>query len=508
MSFFETADDFLAVKSDYQLGFLTTEKPHEWTTGLGEMCSLDIGNALSMIQRVDTQAMSKLSGFSDQLQDLYAAIRKVHYDGGRLFIVGCGATGRLAINLEALWRSELALPENFVCSFMAGGDVALVRSLEGYEDHPEYGERHLKQMGFTSDDMLVAVTEGGETPYVLGAAVAGSGISKYPVHLMMSNPEEEAYRIPRSRSAIEHSNIQASFWNTGSMALAGSTRMQSSTILMSALALCLQSLSTPERFSENLAELQSWHAQLDYSKLSPLTLWESDQLIRGERVLYRAKEFALPVFTDTTERAPTFSMQTMLPAKEMRDHIHVLVNVAIAGSMDAESSWHHLLYREPHSLNWSDVETKSKYLLSFDFSSKFGAEWLGEDDSSLISVVYQNESIQFEYGAGESVSFSAPKNNSWFQHLILKMLLNAHSTCLMGRAGRFQSNIMTWVKPSNGKLIDRVTRYVSYLLHHEGFTSFSYEDIVHRVFKIKKSLHPDEAIVLKVLHSFMEDGES
>ena len=46
-------------------------------------------------------------------------------------------------------------------SFMAGGDIALVHSLEGFEDYPEYGARHLRQLGFSENDLFIGVTEGG-----------------------------------------------------------------------------------------------------------------------------------------------------------------------------------------------------------------------------------------------------------------------------------------------------------------------------------------------------------
>ena len=46
---------------------------------------------------------------------------------------------------------------------MAGGDVALVHSLEGFEDFPDFGARHLVELGFGPNDLLIGSTEGGET---------------------------------------------------------------------------------------------------------------------------------------------------------------------------------------------------------------------------------------------------------------------------------------------------------------------------------------------------------
>ena len=55
-----------------------------------------------------------------------------------------------------------------------------------------------------------------------------------------------------------------------------------------------------------------------------------------------------------------------------------------------------------------------------------------------------------------------PLDPSWHpleRQTLLKMLLNQHSTLVMGRLGRYESNIMTWVSPNNGKLVDRAARY-------------------------------------------------
>lgn len=48
--------------------------------------------------------------------------------------------------------------------------------------------------------------------------------------------------------------------------------------------------------------------------------------------------------------------------------------------------------------------------------------------------------------------------------MLIKVILNKHSTLVMGRLNRIKSNIMSWVRPSNNKLIDRAIRYVRHLL--------------------------------------------
>jgi N-acetylmuramic acid 6-phosphate etherase len=91
------------------------------------------------------------------------------------YFCGCGATGRLSLTIETLWRQvhRGEKIENRVFSFMAGGDVALIRSIENFEDFPDYGARQLLEAGFKDGDLLIGTTEGGETPFVIGAVEKG-----------------------------------------------------------------------------------------------------------------------------------------------------------------------------------------------------------------------------------------------------------------------------------------------------------------------------------------------
>jgi len=96
---------------------------------------------------------------------LYKQINDTLETGGRIFICGCGATGRLSIVLETLWRHETnkIFPEwkERVISFMAGGDAALIKSIEDFEDHPEFAHQQLIELGFKQNDILIGSTEGG-----------------------------------------------------------------------------------------------------------------------------------------------------------------------------------------------------------------------------------------------------------------------------------------------------------------------------------------------------------
>lgn len=64
----------------------------------------------------------------------------------------------------------------------------------------------------------------------------------------------------------------------------------------------------------------------------------------------------------------------------------------------------------------------------------------------------------------------------------------------MGRLSRYESNVMTYVRASNYKLIDRAARMVRMLKNDAN-----YEDTIHAIYKIKPTLNDDQPIVLKVI---------
>ena len=71
----------------------------------------------------------------------------------------------------------------------------------------------------------------------------------------------------------------------------------------------------------------------------------------------------------------------------------------------------------------------------------------------------------------------------------------------MGRMDRYYSNIMTYVKPTNYKLIDRASRYVLFLR-----PKTTYEEAVKAIYHFKKGLKPDEPIVEKVI-AYLDEKE-
>jgi N-acetylmuramic acid 6-phosphate etherase len=79
------------------------------------------------------------------------------------------------------------------------------------------------------------------------------------------------------------------------------------------------------------------------------------------------------------------------------------------------------------------------------------------------------------------------------------MILNTHSTLIMGRLGRYEGNVMTYVRASNNKLIDRAIRYIELILQTKKI-SLTYSELAYALFEMIEKTPPDHSIVLATVN--------
>lgn len=502
-----TADEFLKQKHLFQLGDLPTETPHPNTTRLSEWSQNDPLHALQVLREIDLQALHRVLSLKSELTPLFHAVADTLDQGNRIYLVGCGATGRLSLSLEFLWRQQHPGSEQ-VISLMAGGDVALVHSLEGFEDFPQYGARHLRQLGFDRSDLLIGSTEGGETPYVIGAVEEATRVSRRKPQFLYCNTKQILLdKVERSCRVLSNPAIESYCLDTGPMALTGSTRMQASTVLMLTIGLALEFKKDVEGAFECLKSWIHFLAESQVSSLKPFILKEAQTYQEGNYTIYMVDEVAITAFTDTTERAPTFNLAPFDNPNHLTER-HSMTYISLPGTFDALSAWEKLLARPPRPLQWPEIHTKTSesYLLSFDFSNRalaFRQAILPDVQHFPFSIQLHEGKLFFRFRDVEG-TFAVSQQLPLLDHLTLKMLLNMHSTLVMGRLGRFEGNLMTWVFPSNGKLIDRAARYTQILLERAGYRQFSYDDIVRAQFGCKADLSPKESIVHKTMERLVD----
>jgi N-acetylmuramic acid 6-phosphate etherase len=509
----QSAQEFLKVAEQFRLGNLPTESRHPRTSNLSEDAKNNVEVAIKTIKNIDEEVFEKIVTVLPELKKLRQKMAETLLSGGNIFLCGCGATGRLSLALETIWRHQHAQNPSFkerIISFMAGGDVALINSVEKFEDFPEFGERQLRELGFKEGDLLISTTEGGETPFVIGATEAASKISSRSPFFLYCNPDDILIKTAiRSKNVILNPKIEKINLTVGPMALTGSTRMQATTILMYSVGLCLWFFADKKEsaLEKELSDILGFIKKTDFNFLADFIKKESEIYKKGEYIIYETdSELGISILTDTTERSPTFSLY---PFENENDPVKnpSLSYLFFKKSPNVQAAWMELLQRPPRAFHWKEVtaQTSRERLIGFDFSSQFlikRAAYLKAPQHHF-KIYYQKEvnSISFELD-GLSHVLQLEGLNLLSVHLVLKILLNNMSTTIMGRLGRYESNLMTWVRASNNKLIDRAVRYADFLLKQKGI-EVPYESLVEECFRLKDQIGRDEPLVLKLVDNYI-----
>lgn len=506
--------DFLKKRDEYRLGDLLTETPHGQTTELSSLAQEDLVEAYRLFKKIDFQALHVLTRKEAELSEVEHQIADGLKKGHRLFLCGCGATGRLALTLERCWR-EASKEKSFpfradqVVAFMAGGDLALVKSIESFEDREDFGAKQLEELGFRESDLFIGISEGGETPFVIGASERAAQISSRDVLFFYANPDQQLVKsAERSKRLIENPKVFKVNLTHGPQALAGSTRLQASSVLMMALGASLGGV-LGGKLNSLIQVILSQLEAIDYEKLTELTFMEQ-QAVEAEHSVYYTgpPEYLISIFTDTTERSPTFSLNPFEHDSE-RDQNHKSLCYLYAKEEDNTKVWNAILGRSPRVLNWSDVKNIAgmQRLLGHDFSlkalekrsvyfkGKVFIEWVAQDKS--LKLIFPKNELTFL-----TVKTGIPFFDLALEQLVIKLVLNAHSTLLMGRLKRYEGNLMTYVRPSNYKLVDRACRYAAILLQRKGIKNIDEKKLIQLCFDCASS---KGAVVLNMVQAYEQE---
>jgi len=524
----EKAREFLEREKAFRLGELLTESSHPKTRQLSQTMETDIAAGVRLLQAVDEDIPAALERIfaQDTFGQLVEAFRAAMRAGRRIYFTGCGATGRLSILLEAAWRrfwremkpdyTDAARMEDLCISVMAGGDFALIKSVEGFEDFPDFGRHQLREAGVQRDDVVVAITEGGETPFVIGTAWQGLEVGAH-VFFVYNNPSDLLRRhVQRSREVLEEPRIHKLDLATGPMAITGSTRMQATTTELlvvgaafeTALAHAYASVGMAPESTMNVRSPQEYcrlFESLLHQLASPQAVTAIARMVELEEQIYRrhglvtyvADSLLLDILTDTTERAPTFMLP---PFRKEGDTISPKSWAFVKSPHYAtRQAWADMLQREPRGLAWGpDVyrqlqaplplqahppKLDNAEIYRFRIGNEPDPARTDAPDSMLVFVGgfpdHQSSIINHQFKRTAAITFgpaAAPLDADehihilcdvpasplrLWEHLAIKLILNTLSTATMVRMGRVIGNAMVWVSPSNKKLIDRGCRLIT-----------------------------------------------
>jgi N-acetylmuramic acid 6-phosphate etherase len=172
------------------LSSLITEARNPLTEHIDELSTLDM---LTVINREDATVAGAVASELPHIARAVDEIAARFAQGGRLFYIGAGTSGRLGVLDASECPPTFSVPPSLFQGLIAGGDSALRNSSEHAEDSPEQGASDLTSAGFgiankldatdATPDVLVGIAASGRTPYVLGALLHAKSLKAFTVGL-------------------------------------------------------------------------------------------------------------------------------------------------------------------------------------------------------------------------------------------------------------------------------------------------------------------------------------
>lgn len=202
-------------------GHLLTEQINPESENLDQLSCLEI---VDLFNREDAKTLKAIANARETLAETIDVSTKALKQGGRLFYVGAGTSGRLGVLDAAECPPTFCTPPELVQGIIAGGAGALIRSSEDLEDNQEDGATAIAQRQVCVNDVVIGISAGGTTPYVHGALKAAKQRGAKTVMISC---------VPKEQLTID-ADIDIRLV-TGPEILAGSTRLKAGTVTKMAL---------------------------------------------------------------------------------------------------------------------------------------------------------------------------------------------------------------------------------------------------------------------------------
>ena len=191
---------------------LKTEQRNEKTTHIDKM------DTLSMLKIINEENMNSVRAVEAELDNIAKAVdcaTECFAKGGRMFYIGAGTSGRIAIMDAAECPPTYGVDYDKVVGIIAGGEKCLVRAGEGGEDVKEAGVADLAKYEITANDIVVGISVAGGAAYVLSA-----------IEYAKSKGAKTVGLTSNADSALAKIADIAICPDTGAEVITGSTRMK------------------------------------------------------------------------------------------------------------------------------------------------------------------------------------------------------------------------------------------------------------------------------------------
>ncbi len=183
-----------------------------------EIDKVTVAEAIKLINDEDRRVATEVARASGAITKTTESVIKRLANGGRLFYIGTGTSGRLGVLDATEIPPTYGVSPNLIQGIIAGGYDALHKAVEASEDDADAGVLDLKERGVTEADAVIGIAASGNTPYTVGALAYAKSIDCFTAGIT-SNPNSELCDVAEIAIVIE----------TGAEAVTGSTRMKAGT---------------------------------------------------------------------------------------------------------------------------------------------------------------------------------------------------------------------------------------------------------------------------------------
>jgi N-acetylmuramic acid 6-phosphate etherase len=192
-----------------------TEQQNPATARIDKVTTLEAVTLINHEDKLVAEAVEKvLAEIAKAIDEIVVRLQ----NGGRLFYIGTGTSGRLGVLDASEIPPTYGVSYDLVQGVMAGGYDALYKATESCEDNNEQGAEDLRTRGLTYKDAVVGIAASGRTPYTIGAVKYAREIGCFTA-CIVCNPE----------SKITETAEVAIVPVVGPEAITGSTRMKAGT---------------------------------------------------------------------------------------------------------------------------------------------------------------------------------------------------------------------------------------------------------------------------------------
>ncbi|MEM8999777.1 MAG: N-acetylmuramic acid 6-phosphate etherase [Bacteroidota bacterium] len=130
--------------------------------------AMGTGDLLKNMNQEDQKVAIAVEKVIPQVTKLVDALAGRFEEGGRLFYIGAGTSGRLGILDASEIPPTYGMPHDRVIGLIAGGDGAIRKAVEFAEDNPQQAWKDLQEFNIAQNDVVIGIAASGTTPYVLG----------------------------------------------------------------------------------------------------------------------------------------------------------------------------------------------------------------------------------------------------------------------------------------------------------------------------------------------------